>query len=862
MPVRALLAVFALLIWSAALHGADNALALRKGDRIAIIGSAVADRMQHDAWFESLIYRAYPDLDLTVRTLAVPCDEVVTRLRTETGATRDAWLARLDSTVVLAFYGFNESFAGPAGLPQFTQDLHDFIAAIRAAHGSAGQATRLVLIASTAAEDLHDANLAAPGPLNANLAAYAAAMAAVAKADGVPFVDLFATSQQLYGAAAHPLTFNGIHLTETGDEALAPALFQGVFGVPPPLPSAALETLRAAVVDKNETWFHRYRTVDSYNIYGDRSRIGYESGPGGPKLTNAQVMEPEMAVRDALTVKRDRRIWAVAQGGDLALDEAGLPEVPVVKTNLPGSGPDGTHPYLGAEAAIAHMTLAKGCKANLFASEEQFPELVKPVQMAWDTRGRLWVAVWPNYPERTPTSTVGDKILILEDTDGDGKADKVTTFIEGLNCPTGFQFHKDGILLMQSPDLWFVRDTDGDGKADWKERVLMGLDAADSHHETNSMVVDQGGAMYLSDGWFMRTQIETAQGPVRNVDAAIYRYEPLSQRFERYVPYDFANPHGRVFDGWGTDIITDGTGNENFFAPAFSGHIDYPGRHPRMQQFWNRPSRPCAGTCILSSRHFPEEFQGNFLDCNVIGMQGVFRARVREEGSGLAGDTLENLVSSDDRTFRPSGVNVGPDGAVYVMDWSNAIVGHLQHHLRDPNRDHVHGRIYRITYDGRPLLAPARIADQPVAALLDLLKEPEDNVRARAQLELGKRDPATVLAAVDAWATKLDPAAAGFARNQLYALWTHQWFNAVDLPLLRRLLRAPDHHVRAAATRVLCYWRDRVPEVLALLRVQAEDEHPRVRLEAVRACSFLRQWEAGDVALLALKRPHDYYVDY
>ncbi len=188
------------------------------------------------------------------------------------------------------------------------------------------------------------------------------------------------------------------------------------------------------------------------------------------------------------------------------------------------------------------MTLAKGCKVNLFASEEQFPELVKPVQMAWDTRGRLWVSVWPNYPERTPTSTTGDRILILEDTDGDGRADKVTTFIDGLNCPTGFQFYKDGILLMQSPDLWFVRDTDGDGKADWKERVLMGLDAADSHHETNSMVVDQGGAMYLSDGWFMRTQVETAQGPVRNADAAIYRYEPLSQKFERYVALRLRQP--------------------------------------------------------------------------------------------------------------------------------------------------------------------------------------------------------------------------------------------------------------------------------------------------------------------------------
>ena len=121
------------------------------------------------------------------------------------------------------------------------------------------------------------------------------------------------------------------------------------------------------------------------------------------------------------------------------------------------------------------------------ASEKSFPEFVNPVQMSFDTKGRLWIAVWPNYPETSPTTKVFDKLLVIDLDPKTGKAVKMTTFADGLNCPTGFQFYKDGILLMQSPDLWYVRDTDGDGKADTKERVLDGLDAADSHHETNSM---------------------------------------------------------------------------------------------------------------------------------------------------------------------------------------------------------------------------------------------------------------------------------------------------------------------------------------------------------------------------------------
>src|SRR6185295_7966292 len=222
---------------------------------------------------------------------------------------------------------------------------------------------------------------------------------------------------------------------------------------------------------------------------------------------------------------------------DLKVEDANLPPVTQLESNRKD-----LKPFTDPEEAIQHMTVPRGVQVRLFASEKEFPELVSPVQMAFDTKGRLWVAAWPSYPELRPTDKVFDKLLVFEDTNNDGKADKVTTFLDGLNCPTGFQFYKDGVLVMQAPDLWFVRDTDGDGKADWKERVLMGMDSADSHHTANSMVLDPGGATYLSDGVFHRTQAETSLGPVRNEDAAIYRFDPRTYAFERYAPYGFANP--------------------------------------------------------------------------------------------------------------------------------------------------------------------------------------------------------------------------------------------------------------------------------------------------------------------------------
>jgi hypothetical protein len=210
---------------------------------------------------------------------------------------------------------------------------------------------------------------------------------------------------------------------------------------------------------------------------------------------------------------------------------------------------------------------------------------------------------------------------------------------------------------------------------------------------------------------------------------------------------------------------------------------------------------------------------------------------------------------------------MGPDGAIYFADWHNPIIGHMQHHIRDPNRDHQHGRIYRMTYEGRPLLKPVKIDGQPIDALLNALKEPEDDVRTRAKIELGKHDSAKVIAAVKKWTAKLDPKDKAYEHHMLEALWVHQWHNVVDEALLKRMLRSPDYHARAAATRVLCYWRDRVTDPLGLLAVQAADEHPRVRLEAVRACSFFKTPKAAEVALAVLdkeKDPNkpDYYIKY
>src|SRR5262249_51644707 len=163
----------------------------------------------------------------------------------------------------------------------------------------------------------------------------------------------------------------------------------------------------------------------------------------------------------------------------------------------------------------------------------------------------------------------------------------------------------------------------------------------------------------------------------------------------------------------------------------------------------------------------------------------ILRYKLEDNGASFRGIKQEPIVSSTDPNFRPSDLKIGPDGALYFLDWQNPIIGHMQHNLRDPSRDREHGRIYHITYEGRPLDKPVAIAGEPLDKLLDVLKEPEDRVRYRARIELGGRPTSEVMAALKKWIATLDPSDPNYEHHLLEALWLHQSHNVVDADLLQ-----------------------------------------------------------------------------
>ena len=863
--------------------GAES-LRLKKGDHICLVGNATGERMQHHNHWETLLHTQFSNENLVVRNLCFPGDEPFERIRSQSFGDPDKHLTHSKASVILYFFGFNESFAGKAGVPEFVEQMTRLVKETQAKNYDGNGAPRIALVSPIAFENTGDPNLPDGSTQNANLKLYTEALKNVADETGVTFADVYTPTLALFEASDERLTLNGAHLNDAGYKAFAPILMSALFGKSSVAhPNAKL---LAEINNKNFHWWHRYRAVNGYSIYGARGEAGTDG-----TYRNREVMEREREILDEMTANRDQRIWAVAQGKEVPaeVDDNNTQPFFTVKTNVGGendknrkAGKLGSLDYLNAEEQQKLFKMAEGFEIDIVASEEQFPELANPVALKFDNQGRLWVSTMPSYPHWQPKTKLEDKLLIFEDDNGDGRMDRCKVFADGLHQPTGFEIGRGGVYVAQQPDILFLKDTNGDDKEDVRIRQLIGFDTADTHHGLSAFEWGPDGALYFQEGTFKYSQVESPYGLTRMHEAGVWRYDPRTEEFGSYISMPFANPWGHSYDRWGQDFVSDASPGENYWATPISGKVKYPAKHAGAAfndsvnnfsdtalrgrdvypSFFKKRTRPSAGSEIIYSRQYPDEVQGDFLLTNVIGDRAVLQHSIKEAGSGFEGTEKTPLVYCDDGNFRPIEIQFGPDGCLYIVDWHNALIGHLQHNLREPYRDHSHGRIWRIRYKGRPLLKSPPIAGEPVAKLLEVLKEPEYRVRYRARRELAERPTDEVVPAVKRWIADLNRTDVDFELYRLEGLWMLQTHNAPDADILKAVLNSDDYHARAAAVRVLCAWRDRIPDSLELVKERINDDHARVRLEAVRACSFYESEAAMEVALEVLEHDIDRYLQY
>ncbi|MDC3254999.1 c-type cytochrome [bacterium] len=839
-----------------------------KGERIVLIGNSLGERFIHHGFLEAELHRRYPEQELFFRNMCHPADTPGFRAHPARktqwafpGAEKfhpdkqthhgighypypDEWLVQLKASTIVAFFGFNESFDGPEGLDNFKAELSAFVDHTRSRSYNGQGAPRLILATPIAFENRSkDYDLPAGNAENENLAIYSKAILDVATTKKVGGLDLFNLTRSWFSGDSK-LTLNGCHLNETGMAKLAPLLVEALVGTGKP-GKGGLAKLQQAIVDRNWLWHNDYRMLNGVHVWGQRW------APYG----NYNYPEEIEKIRQMGEV-RDRRIWALAKAEDLSVDDSQTRPLSPVTTNY-----NRPISYLDTENAKSHFKLPEGYQIELFASEEQFPDLQNPAQMSFDGKGRLWITTVPSYPHYKPgADRPNDKILIFEDTDGDHKADKQTVFADGLHVPIGFELAPEGVYVSQEPYLVLLKDSNGDDVADERIRIVDGFDSHDTHHAISSYSADASGAFYLCEGRFLHSQVETPYGPQRMTDGGLWRFDPHSWRLTRHSQSDYSNPWAVTFDDYGQDFIGDASGGANWWLLALGANVPHGYEIGKTAQFTTHKVRPTSGGEFVSSRHFPDAVQGDYLLNNTIGFLGTKQHSIGEEGSGFTGKHRHDLVVSDDGNYRPADLEFAPDGSLYIVDWHNALIGHMQHSARDPNRNSQYGRIYRVTYPSRPLVEPPVIDGEPIAELLENLKLHEYRARYRTRRELRGHPASEVLPAVKEWAAKLDQSDANYGRHLLEALWVTWAQGQVDVALLDQALGDSRHAVRAAAVRVLRHAEHLIDGSNTRFLNAAADSHARVRLEALVAATWLDNPAGAKILFEAIRQPFDAWM--
>jgi len=879
-----IIALFAGLGSTAYLARQSPKLGIADGAHIALIGGNLGSRMANYGVFETEMHLRFPDKNLFIRNL---CDGGDTpgfrphagrndawafpgaeKFQATTGLAIDShsegtfpkpdeWLTLLKTDLILAFFGFSESYAGPAGLPAFKAELSAFVRHTLQQRYNGHLAPQLVLVSPIAFQNLSATHDLSEGRAeNTNLSLYSKAIESVAKQYKVHFLDAFTPSQTWY-KTGNVLTVDGMQLNETGYQKFATLLADELFGTGSTSDESKREAVHQAVLDKNWHWHNDYKISNGVHVYGRRYK------PFGPDNYPAELVK----IRQ-LTANRDTLIWRTANGQpyDLAAADVRTQKLPPVETNFKldaGRSADAVR-YLYGDEALRSFTMAPGYKIGLFASEKEFPDLANPAQIAFDNRGRLWVATMPTYPHYRPgDARPNDKLLILEDTNHDGKADKQTVFAEGLHLPTGFEITSDGVYIAQGTNLKRYTDKDDDDRADQVEIVLSGFDDHDTHHNIHAFCADESGAIYMGEGIFLHSNVETPYGTVRGTHGGYMRYDHRRKKLDRVAQITVTNPWGLAFDHWGQPFcLSTSNPDVHWLTPGSIKPIygiTSPDSRPLIEP--KHRVRPTSGLEFVSSRHFPDEVQGDMMLNNTIGFLGTKMHQMIDAGTGYQTGHRLDLVRSSDPNFRPVDMEFAPDGSLYLADWHNVLIGHMQHNARDPLRDHVHGRIYRITYPARPLVAPALVDGATVEQLLANLKLPEYRSRYRTRRELREHSPAEVLPKLQAWVRSLDPADPQYDHHRLEALWVSWGMNQVDKDLLTKLVTSPDYRVRAAAVRVARFNEHKLGSGLsALLTEAARDPQGRVRMEAMVAGTWLPKAQADAVLVTIAKQPIDDWI--
>lgn len=506
-----------------------------------------------------------------------------------------------------------------------------------------------------------------------------------------------------------------------------------------------------------------------------------------------------------------------------------------------------TDPLTPAEQK-AKFKLPPGFEIQLVASE---PEIQKPMNLAFDARGRLWVTHSVEYPfAAADPEQSRDGLTVLDGIGLDGLATKATKFAEKLNIPIGILPMPNGreVIVWSIPNIWKLTDTDGDGTADQREVLYGPFDFVDTHGDQNAFRLGLDGWVYACHGFRNASKIKLrGEGPVvlEMQSGNTYRFRPDGSAIEQ-ISWGQVNPFGMCIDARG-DMFNADCHSKPITMLLRGGYYDSFGKPHDGLGFApittsdDHGSTGIAGIVAYASNHFPPEYAGSMFVGNVV-TNIVHRDQPQWRGSSPWIEKPEDFLTCDDWWFHPVDLQLGPDGALYVCDFYNSIIGHYEVDLHHPRRDRHRGRVWRIVYTGEKKSQPPAVPNLTTLAqdaLIERLSDPNTTVRQFAANELDRRFPEVGIAQVRSRLTRAEPndadAKAGFANERVQTLWL-LWRNGkLDESLIDRFAADPAAIVRIHLLKAVAEFKDWNDKHSELVRGATRDANPFVRRAAVEA---------------------------
>ncbi|MGJ8657314.1 MAG: DUF7133 domain-containing protein [Akkermansiaceae bacterium] len=806
-------------------------------DSVLFYGNSMVERLLENGQLEArlqLTRKKRNQPALSIRSLAWTGDEVGYRLRPE-GYVRhltkvlDEWKS---NTIILGF-GLNEAFHGQEGLKDFKAQYSSYLKQLSAIHPKA----RFILLSPIALEEEQFPVIKEKGEacvvncqclnkeeLSKHLELYSEAIKQIATEHKMKFVDAYSPSKKAYAASEIPLTTNGIHLNDLGNNILAKALADQITGTDTKsLDSNRLDQVAQAASQKHGYVAEIARPKNSVVYFGVRQR---------PDEYKAEIPRYFQLVDQS-----DKVIEKLLASPTLkfsAIDKPSLPPMAPVKGK---GGRKGTGIIKSPAEAMAEFKVADDYEVTLFASEEEFPELRNPVQIAFDAKGRLWVVTMPSFPHTVPGLPQEDKILILEDTDNDGKADKSTVYADGFDALDGITFHHKGPIISAQPRHLLAPDENGDDRADSLQELLRGIDMTDSHHG-GMLSADPYGGIVFSDGVFLRSQLETPFGVHRGIDATTYRHNLNTGEVRTEWQSAIPNPWQPTFDRWGNNyqMYGDGIVVDSLMLTWTPLGVYHPFKHGQILGYGKG-----SAAALISSENFPQDYQNGIASASLLGNYTVSISQTSFDDGKIKVTEKLDLVSSPNAAFRPAAVAFGMDGGLYISDFCSPIIGHAQHKMRDPNWDHQHGRIWRVINKKNPINTKfPTIAGASPQDLCKLLKSTNDLVRNHARIELRKHGEAG-LKALESWVASLDKDNPSYDEAILEAIFTAEGLGKTYSHLIDTLLVSKSPLMRAAAIHTIRLQANRLPTPTNQIKSVLSDPHPRVQMAVVDAIAHMQK---------------------